>query len=140
MDELLKDAQRREAILAMGGIGNSAAQNLNTSSRSRRANNQAGSRAGSSALANSKEVTSSYDLITEAAKAYGASAKNGHRHVYALHTKNVDHYGLMPETTMRRCTQRVYCRNLPGGAATVAKGTPAREEVLRRHHAHHQDL
>ena len=83
LDELLKDAQRREAILAMGGIGNSAAQNLNTSSRSRRANNQAGSRAGSNALANSKEVTSSYDLITEAAKAYGASAKNGHRHVYA---------------------------------------------------------
>ena len=84
LDELLKDAQRREAVLAMSGIGSvSAAQNLNTSSRSRRVNNQGGGRAGSNALANSREVTSSYDLITEAAKAYGASAKNGHRHVYA---------------------------------------------------------
>jgi len=81
LDELLKDAQRREA---MSGIGSaSVAQNLNTSSRNRRANNQVGGRAGSNALANSREVTSSYDLITEAAKAYGASAKNGHRHVYA---------------------------------------------------------
>jgi serine/threonine-protein kinase ATR len=77
LDELLKDAQRREAISGTGSMTGAHA-----SSRGRRTTNAAAGR-GNTTAGNSKEASSSYSLIEDAAQAYGASAKHGHRHVYA---------------------------------------------------------